>query len=265
MKVCPFDCSLSDFPAASIVEKHPNYRLFTNNCQNFGQYLVKAICGQDVLCPATIQNILERLFLAREAPACSPEILPGTYPPSLLAPIYPTLPELGGHLAVFSPQSYYTATPHSYYTATPHSYYTPTSCSYVSPSCLKGSDHAADIDEVQSRHDETSLDIFPIDQLPLPPQLSACIFYLDHFRNIQSPPFVQYDKRFIYLVKSVTRILGPLALFEMGFRKAFVQPSFEHIGFFYLKLEAHHICSWPVRKSWEDVSALFVGWPNVAP
>ena len=66
--------------AQRIIEERPDYRLFSNNCQNFAQYLINAICS-DVSCPETIASLLDRLFV----PSGDEQVLriPGTYPPSL--------------------------------------------------------------------------------------------------------------------------------------------------------------------------------------
>ena len=247
--------------AAKIVEEHPNYHLFTDNCQNFGQYLVKDICGQDALCPATIQKILERLFLGKDVPTFPKEILPGTYPPSFLAPIRPT--HNSGVSQFFSPDSYYTATPHSYYTATPHS--------YISASSPKESDYTADIHILDSRQDETPfdhLDTHPLEQseLALPPQLQECISHLTSLLlGIESPLFLQYDIHFIY---SVTRILGPLVEFER-IKKSLEETSFDQgrdVYCSHLKLESRQsFCPLPVMKTYRDVRALFAEWQTVSP
>jgi hypothetical protein len=63
-----------------IIQEHPEYRLFTANCQNFAQYLVRSICPTSALCPSTIRDVLERLF-----PPTSDHgrPIPGTYPKSV--------------------------------------------------------------------------------------------------------------------------------------------------------------------------------------
>src|SRR5271168_1714238 len=145
MKVC-LVWSFINSLAAKIVDEHPTYHLFTDNCQDFGQYLVEAICGEHVLCPATIQKILNSLFVEKDSHNFPKRTLPGTYPQVLLplvrsspnADVSPFFSPASYHTA--TPQSYYTATPHSYYTATPHSYYTTTPRSYISASSPRDSD-----------------------------------------------------------------------------------------------------------------------------
>jgi hypothetical protein len=63
-----------------IIQEHPEYRLFTANCQNFAQYLVRSICPTSTLCPSTIRDVLERLF-----PPTSDHgrPIPGAYPRSI--------------------------------------------------------------------------------------------------------------------------------------------------------------------------------------
>lgn len=64
-----------------IIQEHPEYRLFTANCQNFAQYLVRSICPtSSTLCPSTIRDVLERLF-----PPTSDHgrPIPGAYPKSI--------------------------------------------------------------------------------------------------------------------------------------------------------------------------------------
>ena len=72
-----------------ITKKYPDYDGYTNNCQNFGQYLVKKICP-DALIPQNIRQLVqEKVFMqvCESIPAYSPHPmitqLPGAYPPSL--------------------------------------------------------------------------------------------------------------------------------------------------------------------------------------
>ena len=64
-----------------IIQEHPEYRLFTANCQNFAQYLVRSICPTSTLCPSTIRDVLERLFPPTSDHEPAP--IPGTYPKSV--------------------------------------------------------------------------------------------------------------------------------------------------------------------------------------
>jgi hypothetical protein len=71
--------------AALIIQRHPDYSLFNDNCQNFARYLVKSIC-QNSMCPAPfnhyVSNVLSRLL----APSYAKVVrLPGTYPESILS------------------------------------------------------------------------------------------------------------------------------------------------------------------------------------
>ena len=67
--------------AAFIVESHPDYKLFTDNCQNFGQYLIRRISSQ-ALCPDTIQNAWSRLLCPDRSAITR---IPGGYPESCLS------------------------------------------------------------------------------------------------------------------------------------------------------------------------------------
>ena len=63
-----------------ILEEHPDYHVFENNCQNFVKYLLEAVCPSAPI-PATIQMVLERF----QDMSLTPEkvSLPGAYPLSI--------------------------------------------------------------------------------------------------------------------------------------------------------------------------------------
>lgn len=66
--------------ALRIIEEHPDYGLYENNCQNFVKYLLEFVCPGAVV-PATIQNVLQRLQEASLA-ASKRVSIPGAYPSS---------------------------------------------------------------------------------------------------------------------------------------------------------------------------------------
>ena len=69
-----------------ILVKYPDYSLFTNNCQNFGKYLIKTIClSGDEICPPTIQDMLEPPHTQRHKEVGLQ--LPGAYPQSETASV----------------------------------------------------------------------------------------------------------------------------------------------------------------------------------
>lgn len=68
------------YSAAKVIVDHPDYYLFTDNCQNFARYLAERLCP-GTLCPQTIQDVLSQLFNV-SAPSSS---LPGRYPESLMS------------------------------------------------------------------------------------------------------------------------------------------------------------------------------------
>jgi len=72
-----------NFSAIQIINEHPDYRLFENNCQNFVKYLLEAICpGVEI--PDTIQCISQKLNDVSTV-ASNPTILPGAYPVSIIS------------------------------------------------------------------------------------------------------------------------------------------------------------------------------------
>ena len=67
---------IADLPLAiEIVTRYPDYRLFTNNCQNFVKYLLEALCPD-----APIPNTIESVLFGLQEISCG--IIPGAYPPS---------------------------------------------------------------------------------------------------------------------------------------------------------------------------------------
>jgi hypothetical protein len=70
-------------PAAFIFHARPDYRLISNNCQNFAAYLLEALCPGCSI-PKTISKVLEGMF--RQLPTNAPPVamLPGTYPSSTI-------------------------------------------------------------------------------------------------------------------------------------------------------------------------------------
>jgi len=94
--------------ASRIIQNYPEYKLFTQNCQNFSQYLVRAIClNESLLCPETISDVLTRLFNppARE----SNTQLPGTYPESLSSPKSNTYHTAFSYVETWSGEEWVTA------------------------------------------------------------------------------------------------------------------------------------------------------------
>ena len=74
----------ADSLGVDILSAHPNYKLFTNNCQNFAKYLIEEICNVP-LTVETIEQVLNNLYdpKNREQP---PLYFPGSYPHSMSAP-----------------------------------------------------------------------------------------------------------------------------------------------------------------------------------
>src|SRR5271170_8486933 len=55
--------TLNSILAYEIKDLYPDYDGFTNNCQNFVQYLMKYVCPQPtVSIPSTVQDVLQNLF-----------------------------------------------------------------------------------------------------------------------------------------------------------------------------------------------------------
>ena len=76
-----FDFLRHSLAAIRIIDVHPDYDIFENNCQNFAKYLLEAICP-DAPIPQTIADVLQRL----QNIECLTEIsgtLPGAYPLSV--------------------------------------------------------------------------------------------------------------------------------------------------------------------------------------
>jgi hypothetical protein len=70
----------ADIVAIQIMHERPNFKLFTNNSQNFAQLLLEKISPGST-CPDTIQNVLERwLSNDTEPNQYVHAVLPGAYP-----------------------------------------------------------------------------------------------------------------------------------------------------------------------------------------
>lgn len=70
--------------AIRIVEAHPDYRLFENNCQNFVKSLLQFVCPHASI-PATIQSVLQRLQDVSDITKGHYSSIPGGYPPTLVS------------------------------------------------------------------------------------------------------------------------------------------------------------------------------------
>ena len=66
--------------ALQIINTHPDYRLFENNCQNFAKYLLETICP-DASIPQTITEVLQGLQNIRNVTPLT--AIPGAYPCSI--------------------------------------------------------------------------------------------------------------------------------------------------------------------------------------
>jgi len=86
------------FTTLEITEQQPDYAGFTNNCQNFGQYLVKRICEGVIVAPKTFRQSIQKMLFVKVCESASASSttaksavrtnmghrkLPGAYPVSI--------------------------------------------------------------------------------------------------------------------------------------------------------------------------------------